>query len=41
MVPNQFEDAIAKLGLSQRGAGGFLKINERQIRTWVAGGSHT
>jgi hypothetical protein len=40
MTPQQFEDAIAKLGLLQsgpRGAGCFLGIGDRQIRKWIAG----
>jgi DNA-binding transcriptional regulator YiaG len=37
MTPKQFEDAIAKLGLSQVGAARFLKLSDRTVRKWVAG----
>lgn len=37
MTPKQYADAIDRLGLSQRAAGGFLGVGERQSRRWVAG----
>jgi hypothetical protein len=37
VAPKEFEEAIAVLGLSQVGAGRFLKIGDRQIRKWIAG----
>lgn len=37
MTPRQFEDALAKLSLTQTGAGIFLDVGDRQIRRWVAG----
>jgi hypothetical protein len=37
MTPKQYADAIDRLGLSQRAAGVFLKIGERQSRRWIAG----
>ena len=37
MTPKQYADAIGRLGLSQRAAGKFLKIGERQSRRWIAG----
>lgn len=37
MTPTQFADAIARLGLSQRGAGKFLGVDERTSRKWIAG----
>jgi hypothetical protein len=39
MTPNQYRTAIAKLGLSQRGAAAFLKIGERTSRRWALGES--
>lgn len=39
MTPAQYEAAIEKLGLSQRGAGRFLGVDERTSRKWVAGDS--
>ena len=39
MTPKQYADAIARLGLSQRAAGAFLGVDERQSRRWVAGDS--
>lgn len=39
MTPTQYADAIERLGLSQRAAGKFLKIGERQSRRWIAGDS--
>lgn len=37
MTPKQYADAIERLGLSQRAAGAFLGIDERQSRRWIAG----
>lgn len=37
MTPKQYADAIERLGLSQRAAGKFLKIGERQSRRYIAG----
>lgn len=37
MTPKQYAEAIQRLGLSQRAAGAFLKIGERQSRRWIAG----
>lgn len=37
MTPKQYADAIERLGLSQRGAGRFLGVDERTSRKWVAG----
>lgn len=37
MTPKQYADAIDRLGLSQRAAGAFLGIDERQSRRWIAG----
>jgi hypothetical protein len=39
MTPKQYIDAIGRLGLSQRAAGAFLGVDERQSRRWVAGDS--
>ena len=39
MTPKQYIDAIARLGLSQRGAGRFLGVDERTSRRWVSGDS--
>lgn len=39
MTPHQYAEAIDRLGLSQRSAGLFLGVNERQSRRWVAGDS--
>jgi hypothetical protein len=39
MTPKQYVDAIDRLGLSQRAAGRFLGVDERQSRRWVAGDS--
>lgn len=39
MTPKQYIQAIAALGLSQRAAGAFLGVDERQSRRWVAGDS--
>lgn len=37
MTPKQYADAIGRLGLSQRAAGRFLGVDERQSRRWIAG----
>ena len=37
MTPNQYRDAIKRLGLSQRKAAALLGIDERQSRRWAAG----
>lgn len=37
MTPAQYSAAIKRLGLSQRKAGPFLGVGERQSRKWVAG----
>jgi hypothetical protein len=37
MTPKQYQDAIDRLGLSQRAAGWFLGVGERQSRRWIAG----
>ncbi len=37
MTPKAYADAIEKLGLSQRGSGLFLKVDERTVRKWIAG----
>ena len=37
MTPKQYAAAIERLGLSQRGAGKFLGIDERTSRKWIAG----
>lgn len=37
MTPKQYQAAIAAIGLSQRAAGPFLGVGERQSRKWVAG----
>jgi transcriptional regulator with XRE-family HTH domain len=37
MTPAQYAAAIERLGLSQRKAGAFLGIDERQSRRWIAG----
>lgn len=39
MTPTQYADAIDRLGLSQRAAGSFLGVDERQSRRWIAGDS--
>jgi transcriptional regulator with XRE-family HTH domain len=39
VTPKQYIAAIAALGLSQRAAGRFLGVDERQSRRWVAGDS--
>lgn len=37
MTPNQFRAAIEAIGLSQRGAGLFLGVDERTSRRWALG----
>lgn len=37
MTPNQYATAIDRLGLTQRAAGAFLGVGERQSRRWIAG----
>ena len=37
MTPQQFLDAIEKLGLNQSSAARFLGVNDRTVRKWVAG----
>jgi DNA-binding transcriptional regulator YiaG len=37
MTPKQYAEAIGNLGLSQRGAGKFLGVDERTSRKWIAG----
>jgi plasmid maintenance system antidote protein VapI len=37
MTPNQLRTALARLGLSQRGAARLLGIDERTMRKYVAG----
>ena len=37
MTPKQYAAVIEKIGLSQRGAGKFLGVDERTSRKWVAG----
>jgi plasmid maintenance system antidote protein VapI len=37
MPPKQYAEAIERLGLSQRGAGKFLGVDERTSRKWIAG----
>lgn len=37
MTPNQYRAAIEMLGLSQRGAGSFLGVDERTSRRWALG----
>lgn len=39
MTPKQYADAIERLGLSQRAAGSFLGVDERQSRRWISGQS--
>lgn len=39
MTPKQYAEAIERLGLSQRGAGKFLGVDERTSRKWIAGGA--
>lgn len=37
MTPKQYAEIIERLGLSQRGAGKFLGVDERTSRKWIAG----
>lgn len=37
MTPTQYRAAIERVGLSQRGAGAFLGVDERTSRRWAAG----
>lgn len=37
MTANQFRTAIDKLGLSQRGAGSLMGVDERTSRRWALG----
>jgi DNA-binding transcriptional regulator YiaG len=37
MTPTQYAAAIERLGLTQRAAGAFLGVDERQSRRWIAG----
>jgi plasmid maintenance system antidote protein VapI len=37
MTPTQYGTAIERLGFTQRAAGQFLGIDERQSRRWIAG----
>lgn len=37
MTALQYRAAIEKLGLSQRGAGAFLGVDERTSRRWALG----
>lgn len=37
MTPKQYAEAITRLGLSQRAAAGFLGVDERTSRKWIAG----
>jgi hypothetical protein len=39
MTPLQYRAAIERIGLSQRAAGAFLGVDERQSRRWIAGDS--
>lgn len=39
MTPKQYAAAIERVGLSQRAAGPFFGVDERQSRRWVAGES--
>jgi hypothetical protein len=39
MTRAQYAAAIDRLGLSQRAAGVFLGVDERQSRRWIAGDS--
>ena len=39
MTPKQYIEALARLDLSQRAAGRFLKVDERTSRRWVSGES--
>ncbi len=37
MSPEQFRDAIAALGMSQRAAATALEVDERTVRKWALG----
>ena len=37
MTPKQYAEIIERLGLSQRGAGKLLGVDERTSRKWIAG----
>ncbi len=38
MTPEAFRNALAALGLSQRGAAKLWGVNERTVRTWASEG---
>ena len=38
MTANQFRTALGKVGLPQRGAGPFFRVDERTSRRWAADG---
>lgn len=37
MTPSQLQAALDRLGSSQRSAGRWLGVGERQVRRWIAG----
>lgn len=37
MTPKQLDDALDRVGISQRKAGPFFGVDERQVRRWIAG----
>lgn len=37
MTPKQYQDAIDRLGLSQRKSADIVGVTERQVRKWIAG----
>jgi hypothetical protein len=37
MTADQYRSALKRVGLSQRGAGVFLGVDERTSRRWAAG----
>jgi DNA-binding transcriptional regulator YiaG len=37
VTPEEFKEAIERLGLSQQGAARFLGNNDRTVRRWIAG----
>lgn len=39
MTPTQLQAALDRLGSSQRSAGRWLGVGERQVRRWIAGSS--
>ena len=39
MTPTQLQAVLDRLGSSQRSAGRWLGVGERQVRRWVAGDS--